>query len=70
MLYMVRKLIKLAFQCIQPHAIWRLLGEVIIKMMKVAQKSNNHTEFGSGYLPKRPLQISTLKYFLFVFMPI
>jgi hypothetical protein len=33
---MVRKLIKLAFQHIQPHAIWRFLGEVIIKILKAA----------------------------------
>jgi hypothetical protein len=67
---MVRKLIKSAFQCIQPHVIWRLLGEVIIKILKDAEKSNNHAEFSSRDLPKRPLHISTLKYFIFVFTPI
>jgi hypothetical protein len=61
---------KLAFERIQPHAIWRFLGEVIIKILKAAQKSNNHVEFSSGYLPKRPLHISTLKYILFVFISI
>jgi hypothetical protein len=70
MLYMVRKLIKLAFQRIQPHAIWRFLGEVIIKILKAAQKPNNHAESSSGHLSKRPLHISTLKYFLFVFIHI
>jgi hypothetical protein len=70
MLYLVRKLIKLAFQRIQPHAIWRFLGEVIIKILKAAQKSNSHAESSSAHLPKRPLHISTLKYFLFVFIPI
>jgi hypothetical protein len=44
MLYMVRKLIKEVFQCIQSHTIWRLLGEVIIKILKTVQKSNNHAE--------------------------
>jgi hypothetical protein len=66
---MVRKFIKLAFQRIQPHTIWRFLGEVIIKILKAAQKSNNYAESSSGHLPKRPLHISTLKYFLFVFIP-
>jgi hypothetical protein len=66
---MVRNLIKLAFQRIQPHAIWRFQGEVIIKILKVVHKSNNHVESSSRYLPKRPLHISTLKYFLFVFIP-
>jgi hypothetical protein len=56
-LYMVRKLIKSAFQRIQPHVIWRFLGEVI-KILKVAQKSNSHTEFSSADLPKRLLHIS------------
>jgi hypothetical protein len=59
MLYMVRKLIKLAFQRIQPHVIWCFLGEVIIKILKAAQKSNSHTEFSSADLPKRLLHIST-----------
>jgi hypothetical protein len=36
MLYMVRKFIKSDFQHIQPHAIWRLLGEVISKILKAA----------------------------------
>jgi hypothetical protein len=45
---MVRKLIKSAFQRMQPHVIWRFLGEVIIKILKVAQKSNDHTEFSSA----------------------
>jgi hypothetical protein len=67
---MVRKLIKLAFQCIQPHTIWRFLGEVVINILKAAQKSNSHAEFSFGDLPKRPLHINTLKYFLFVFIPI
>jgi hypothetical protein len=58
---MVRNLIKSAFQRIQLHSIWRLLGEVIIKILKVAQKSNNHAKFSSRDLPKRPLHISTLK---------
>jgi hypothetical protein len=57
MLYMVRKLIKSAFQRIQPHIIWRFLGEVIIKILKTAQKSNSHTEFSSADLPKRLLHI-------------
>jgi hypothetical protein len=56
---MVRKLIKLAFQCNQSHVIWRFLGKVIIKILKVAQKSNSHTEFSSADLPKRLLHIST-----------
>jgi hypothetical protein len=60
---MVIKLIKSAFQRMQPHAIWRLLEEVIIKILKVAQKSNNHAEFSSGDLTKRPLHISTLNIF-------
>jgi hypothetical protein len=59
MLNMVRKLIKSAFQRIQPHLIWRFLGEVIIKILKVAQKSNSHTEISSAELPKRLLHIST-----------
>jgi hypothetical protein len=67
---MMRKLIKLAFQRIYPHAIWRLLGEVIVKILKVAQKSNIHTKFSFGDLLKRPLHISMLKYFLFMFIPI
>jgi hypothetical protein len=33
---MVTNLIKLAFQRIQLHVIWRFLGEVIIKILKVA----------------------------------
>jgi hypothetical protein len=70
MLYMVRKLIKSDFQHIQPHIIWRFLGEVIIKILKATHKSNSHTEFSSADLPKRPLHISTLKYFLFVFIPL
>jgi hypothetical protein len=70
MLHMVRNLIKIAFQCIQPHAIWIFLEEVIIKILKAAQKSNSQAEFSSRYLPKRPLHISTLKYFLFMFIPI
>jgi hypothetical protein len=44
MIYMVRKLTKSAFQCIQSHSIWRLLGDVIIKILKAAQKSNNHAK--------------------------
>jgi hypothetical protein len=64
---MVRNLIKLSFQRIQPHAIWRFLGEVIIKILKVVQKSNIHAEFSSGNLLKRPLHISTLKYFFCVY---
>jgi hypothetical protein len=68
MLYMVRKLIKSAFQRIQPHVIWRFLGKVIIKILKAVQKSYNHTEFNSADLPKRLLHISTLKYFCFVFI--
>jgi hypothetical protein len=67
---MVRKLIKLNFQCIQPHNIWRFLGEVIIKILKAAQKSNSHAKFSFGDLPKSPLHISTLNYSLFVFIPI
>jgi hypothetical protein len=67
---MVRKLIKLAFQRIQPHAIWRFIGEVIIKILSVVQKSNIHAKFSSRDLPNRPLHISTLKYFLFMFIPI
>jgi hypothetical protein len=63
---MVRKLIKSDFQRIQPHIIWRYLGEVIIKILKAVQKSNSHTEFSSAHLLKRPLHISTLKYFLFL----
>jgi hypothetical protein len=59
MLYMVRKLIKSAFQCIQPHLIWRFLGEVIIKILKAAQKSNSHTEISFVELLKRLLHIST-----------
>jgi hypothetical protein len=59
MLYMVRKLIKSAFQRIQPYVIWRFLGEVIIKILKTAQKSNNHVEFSSTDPPKRLLHIST-----------
>jgi hypothetical protein len=55
----VRKLIKLAFQHIQPHVIWRFLEEVIIKILKTAQKSNSHAEFSSPDLPKRLLHIST-----------
>jgi hypothetical protein len=70
MLYMVRKLIKLAFQHIQPHTIWRFLGEVIVEILKATQKSNIHTKFSYRDLSKRPLRISTLKYFLFVFIPI
>jgi hypothetical protein len=64
------KLIKLAFQGIKPHAIWIFLGEVIIKILKAVQKSNSHTKFSSRYLLKRPIHISTLKYFLFVLIPI
>jgi hypothetical protein len=67
---MVRKHIKLAFPHIQLHSIWRLLGEAIIKIQKVAQKSNTHAEFSSRDLPWRPLHISTLNYFLFMFIPI
>jgi hypothetical protein len=48
---MVRNIIKSAFQRIQPHIIWRFLEEVIIKVLKVAQKSNSHTEFSSADLP-------------------
>jgi hypothetical protein len=59
MLYMVRKLIKLAFQLIQPHLIWRFLGEVVIKILKAARKSNIHTEISSAELSKRLLHIST-----------
>ena len=55
----MRNIIKLAFQRIQPHAIWRFLGEVIIKILKAAQKSNSHTEINSADLPKRLLHIST-----------
>jgi hypothetical protein len=44
MLYMVRKISKIVFQRIQPHLIWRFLGEVIIKILKAAQKSRK-TEF-------------------------
>jgi hypothetical protein len=58
MIYMVRNLIKLDFQCIQPHVIWRFLEEVIIKILKTAQKSNSHAEFSSADLPKRLLHIS------------
>jgi hypothetical protein len=65
---MVRKFIKLDFQHIQPHIIWRFLGEVIFKILKVAQKSNSHTKFRSTDLPKRPHHISTLKYLLYVFI--
>jgi hypothetical protein len=65
MLYMVRKRIKSAFQPNQSHIIWRFLGEVIIKILKTAQKSNRHTEFSSADLTKRLLHISTWKYFLF-----
>ena len=36
---MVRNLINLAFQRIQPHVIWRFLEEVIIKILKTTQKS-------------------------------
>jgi hypothetical protein len=54
----VRKLIKSAFQHIQPHIIWRFLGEVNIKILKDAQKSKSHTEFSSVDLPKRLLHIS------------
>jgi hypothetical protein len=59
MLYMVRKIIKSAFQRIQPHVIWRFLEEVIVKILKAAQKSNNHTEISFVDLPKRLLHIST-----------
>jgi hypothetical protein len=59
MIYMVIKLIKSDFQRIQPHVIWRFLGEVIVKILKVAQKSNSHTEVTSADLPKRLLHIST-----------
>jgi hypothetical protein len=59
MLYMVRKLIKSTFQHIQPHLICRFLGEVIIKILKVVQKSNSHTEISSAELSKRLLHIST-----------
>jgi hypothetical protein len=59
MIYMVRKLIKLAFQRNQSHIIWRFLEKVIIKILKAAQKSNSHTEFSSADLPKRLLHIST-----------
>ena len=59
MLYMVRKLIKLSFQRIQPHVIWRFLEEVIVKILKAVQKSNSHTEISSSDLPKRLLHIST-----------
>jgi hypothetical protein len=59
MLYLVRKLIKSDFQRIQPHVIWRFLGEVNIKILKAVQKSNSHTEFSSADLPKRLLHIST-----------
>jgi hypothetical protein len=58
MLYMVRKLIKSAFQRIQPNIIWRFLEEVIVKILKAAQKSNSHTEISSADLPKRLLHIS------------
>jgi hypothetical protein len=59
MIYMVRKIIKSAFQRIQPHLIWRFLGEVNIKILKVAQKSNSHMKISSVELPKRLLHIST-----------
>jgi hypothetical protein len=59
MLYMVRNIIKSAFQRIQPHLIWRFLEEVIIKILKVAQKSNSHTKISSTELPKRLHHIST-----------
>jgi hypothetical protein len=67
---MVRNIIKSTFQRIQPHIIWRFLEEVIIKVLKAAQKSNSHTEFSSADLPKRPLHISTLKYLSFMFVPL
>jgi hypothetical protein len=59
MLYMVRKLIKLVFKRNQSHVIWRFIGKVIIKILKVMQKSNSHTKFSSADLPKRLLHIST-----------
>jgi hypothetical protein len=59
MIYMVRKLIKSAFQRIQLHLIWRFLEEVIIKILKATQKSNSHTEISSAQLSKRLLHIST-----------
>jgi hypothetical protein len=59
MLYMVRKLIKSAFQLIQPHVILRFLEEVIVKILKAAQKSNSHTEISYADLPKRLLHISS-----------
>jgi hypothetical protein len=59
MLYMVRNLIKSAFQHIHPHVIWRFLGEVIAKILKATQKSNSHTEISYADLLKRLLHIST-----------
>jgi hypothetical protein len=56
---MVRKLIKSVFQRIQPHIIWRFLEEVIVKILKAAQKSNSHMEISSADLLKRLLHIST-----------
>jgi hypothetical protein len=39
---MVRKLINSAFQRIQPHVIWRFLGEVIIKILKTTLVKQLH----------------------------
>ena len=43
-LHMVWKLIKLTFQRIQRHVIWKSQGGVIVKTLKTAQKTNSHAE--------------------------
>jgi hypothetical protein len=59
MLYIVRKLSKSAFQGIQPHIIWRFLGEFFYQNTKGCAEVKQPPEFSFGDLPKRPLHIST-----------
>ena len=44
MLYMVWNLIKLAFQCNQPHVFCFFQDGVITKTLKTAQKTNSHAK--------------------------
>jgi hypothetical protein len=43
---------------IHPHAIWRLLGEVIIKILKAAQKSNSHVELALEISQRGPFTLA------------
>jgi hypothetical protein len=67
MLYMVWMLIKLAFQRIQLHIIWRFQDGVIAKTLNIAQKSNSHTETQQEASSKRPFHIVRLIFFISCF---